>query len=87
MHRLIALRCFELMKPALRRNILDPHETSILNEDILDLSDEVRSRINPEAAYACRFWLGHFHESRVDESILENCMNSFPSGSCGGVKH
>ena len=69
-HRFIVLRCFELMKAFLRRNILDLHETSILNRDIPDLGAKVQSRITPEAAYACQFWLSHFLESEIDEDIL-----------------
>ena len=72
MHQFIVLRCFELMKTVLRRNIFDLHETSILNDELLCLvtTDEFQNRIPPETAYACRFWLGHFLESKVDEIIL-----------------
>ena len=70
MHGFIVLRCFEIMKAVLCRNILDLHETSNLNRHIPDLKVKVQSRITPEAAYACQFWLGHLLESERDESIL-----------------
>ena len=99
-HGFIALRCFELMKPALRRNILDLDETSIRNQDIPDLRAKVWSHITPEAAYACQFWLGHLLESEIDESILE-ALHEFLSkrflwwcealslldAACGGQRH
>ena len=70
MHRFIVLRCFELMKGVLHRNILDLYDTYILNQDIPDLEAKVQSHITPEAAYACRFWLDHLLESEIDHSIL-----------------
>ena len=70
MHRFIVLRCFELMKAVLCRNILDLHETSIRNKKIPVLAAQVRVCIPPEAAYACQFWLSHFLKSEVDERIL-----------------
>ena len=69
-HRFIVLRCFELMKGVLRRNILNLYDTYILNQDIPDLEAKVWSHITPEAAYACQFWLGHLLESEIDENIL-----------------
>ena len=71
MHAFIVHRCFKLMKAVLRRNILDLHDTYIPNKDILDLEAEVRSRITPEAAYACQFWLDHLLKSKIDEDISD----------------
>ena len=71
MHGFIILRCFKLMEPVLRRNILDLYETSIPNQSIPDLEAKVKSHITPEAAYACQFWLSHLLESGMDEDILE----------------
>ena len=100
MHRFIVLRCFELMKGILHRNVLELHDTYILNDDIPDLEAKVQSHITPEAAYACQFWLGHLLESEMDESIL-GAMDEFLSerflwwcealslldAACGGQKH
>ena len=100
MHRYIVLRCFELMKGVLRRNVLDLYDTYILNQDIPDLKAKVQSYITPESAYACQFWLGHLLESEIDESILE-ALGEFLSvqflwwcealslldSACGGQKH
>ena len=70
MHAFIVLRCFELMKAILRRNILELDDTYVLNRDIPDLKAKVQSYITPAAAYACQFWLGHLLESEIDEDIL-----------------
>ena len=100
MHLFIVRRCFELMKPVLHRNILELHDTYILNQDIPDLEAKVQSCITPETAYACQFWLGHFLESEIDESIVE-VLDDFLSvrflwwcealslleSVCGGQKH
>jgi hypothetical protein len=58
------------MKGVLCQNILQLHDTSILNRDIPDLKIKVRDRITPEAAYACQFWLSHLLESEIDERTL-----------------
>ena len=70
MHTFITLRCFELLKDILCRNILELDDTYILNEEIPDLEARVLSHITPEAAYACQFWLSHLLESEIDESVL-----------------
>jgi len=69
-HGFIVLRCFQLMKDFLRRNILDLPKPNIKNSSIPDLRTKVRSTITPEGAYACRFWISHLLESNVDEEIL-----------------
>ena len=100
MHRFIVLRCFELMKATLCRNILGLDDTYVFNKDILDLEAKVQSRITPETAYACQFWLGHLLESEIDESIL-GALGEFLSvrflwwcealslldSACSGQKH
>ncbi len=69
-HGFIGLRCFQLMKAFLRRNILDLPKPTIDNIDIPDLQATVQSTITPEGAYACRFWISHLLESKMDEEIL-----------------
>ena len=70
MHTFILRRCFELMKGILCRNILELHDTYVLNRDILDLKAKVQSFVPPEAAYACQFWLGHLLELEIYGSVL-----------------
>ena len=70
MHAYIIHRCFDLMKGILRRNVLEIHDTYVLNEEIPDLRAKVQSYITPAAAYACQFWLGHLLKSEIDDSIL-----------------
>ena len=70
MHAFIVLRCFELMKGILCRNILELDDTYVLNRDIPDLKGKVQGHITPAAAYACQFWLGHLLESEIDASLL-----------------
>ena len=64
MHAFIVLRCFELMKGVLCRNIIELHEIYALNQDIPDLEVKVQSHITPEAAYACQFGLLTFSSRR-----------------------
>ena len=68
-HGFIVLRCFQLMKAFLRRNILDLPNPNIKNTFIPDLQAKVQSAITPEGAYACRFWISHLLGSKVDEEI------------------
>ncbi len=70
-HGFIVLRCFQLMKDFLRRNILDLPKPSSANNSIPDLQAKVQSTITPEGAYACRFWISHLLESKMDDEILE----------------
>ena len=100
MHRFIVLRCFELMKGILCRNILELDDTYVLNRDIPDLKAKAWRYITPDAAYACQFWLGHLLESKIDESVLGG-LDEFLSvrflwwcealslldSACGGQRH
>ena len=100
MHRFIVLRCFEIMKGILRRNVLELDDTYVPNRDIPDLKAKVQSHITPEAAYACQFWLGHLLKSEIDDSIL-GALDEFVSeqflwwcealslldSACSGQKH
>ena len=70
-HGFIVLRCFQLMKAVLRRNILGLPNPSISNNTIPDLQARVQSIFSREGAYACRFWISHLLESNMDEEILE----------------
>ena len=70
-HGFIVLRCFQLMKTFLRRNILDLPDPTISNTFIPNLRAKVQTTITPESAYACRFWFSHLLESKMDEEILE----------------
>ena len=69
-HGFIALRGFQLMKAVLRRNILDLPKRPGVNWSIPDLQAKVQSTLTPEGAYACRFWISHLLESKMDETIL-----------------
>ena len=59
------------MKVFLRRNILDLPKPTIDNVFIPDPQAKVQSTITPESAYACRFWISHLFESKMDKEILE----------------
>ena len=69
-HGFLVLRCFQLMKAVLRRNILHLPKPSISNKSIPDLQAKTQSTITPEGAYACRFWTHHLLESKMDGKIL-----------------
>ena len=69
-HGFIVLRCFELMKTVLRRNILDLPRSLSPNEIFFFFRAKVQSTLTPEGAYACRFWISHLLESKMDENIL-----------------
>ena len=70
-HDFIVLRCFQLMKAFLRRNILNLPEPTIDNISIPDLQAKVQSAITFEGAYACRFWIIHFLKSKKGKEILD----------------
>ena len=100
MHRFIVLRCFELMKGILHRNVLELDDTYVLNRDIPGLEYEVQMHITPEAAYACQFWLSHLLKAEIDDSIvgeLDEFLSvrflwwcealSLLDSACSGQKH
>ena len=70
-HGFIVLRCFQLMKGFLRRNILDLPKPTSNNSFILNLQAKVQGAITPEGAYACQFWIIHLLETKMDEEILK----------------
>lgn len=69
-HGFIVLRCFQLMKAVLRRNILDLPKSYRSNFSIPDFRVKLRGAITPEGTYACRFWINHLLKSEMDEVIL-----------------
>jgi len=68
-HGFIVLRCFQLMKGFLRRNILDLPKPPIDNIRTRNPQVKVLSTITPEGAYACRFWISHLLGSKINEEI------------------
>ncbi|CAE6484477.1 unnamed protein product [Rhizoctonia solani] len=76
--RLLAQRCFLVMKEQLRFNICDLATSFVPNEKVEDLKARTKKNISPTLAYACRYWASHLAPApRLD--ILQTMLDEFLS--------
>ncbi|EJD04815.1 WD40 repeat-like protein [Fomitiporia mediterranea MF3/22] len=68
--KMLASRCFDVMRDMLRFNICDIQSSYIPNEKIPDLPDRVKANIPPHLQYACLFWSQHLCEARFSHTLL-----------------
>jgi hypothetical protein len=69
-HSRLAIRCFELMKARLRKNMCNLPQYSI-NEDVEDLSTRIKESTCEATVYACRFWARHLcSASKTGDDIV-----------------
>jgi hypothetical protein len=62
-HRQLALKCLKTMQDNLKRDICDIGDTSLLNEEVDDLSIRIAVCIPAHLRYACRHWATHLSKS------------------------
>lgn len=58
-HRLIALRCFDLMRTHLRFNICDLRTSYLFDHDVPNLEECIHGAISSKLLYACQYWARH----------------------------
>ncbi|KAG8733014.1 hypothetical protein FRC11_009288 [Ceratobasidium sp. 423] len=76
--RLLAQRCFLVMKERLRFNICDLMTSFLPDVKVEDLKVRVEKKISPTLAYACRYWASHL-ASAPRSDILEIMLDEFLS--------
>jgi hypothetical protein len=76
-HRLIALRCLELMNKHLRYDICDIQDPTLANDDIQDLDVRLRANVSDALRYAVCFWCNHLTTSGAPDSSLTNALKDF----------
>ncbi|KAK7033585.1 hypothetical protein VNI00_012822 [Paramarasmius palmivorus] len=58
-HAVIALRCFQVMKTMLKRDICDINDPIVANSAVPGLAERIREHIPEHLSYACRYWADH----------------------------
>jgi hypothetical protein len=76
-HRLIALRCLEMMNKHLRYDICGIQDPTLANDDIEDLDVVLRENVSDALRYAACFWCNHLAASGAPDSALMNALNAF----------
>ncbi|KZP12137.1 WD40 repeat-like protein, partial [Athelia psychrophila] len=81
-HHEFTIGCLRVMERLLRFNICGLPTSYLMNRDVQDLPDRVKTCIPQSLAYACRFWSGHLihintHDREVQLLILEFFQVSF----------
>lgn len=73
-HSLLAPKCLQIMNEHLRRDICDIQNPSLLNSEVVDLPERLRSKVSPELTYACRHWAAHLFKvaGHDDDSIYDD---------------
>jgi hypothetical protein len=71
-HRQLALMCLKIMQDNLRRDICDIQDTSLLNDEVEDLSVRITACIPAPLQYACRHWATHLSESHANAESVDN---------------
>jgi hypothetical protein len=74
-HRLIAMRCLELMNKYLRYDICGIQDPTLANDDIQDLDMRLRANVSDALHYAVCFWC--LMASGAPDSSLLNALKEF----------
>jgi hypothetical protein len=77
-NRLIAQRCFEVMKEQLRFNICNLESSYVPDERVKDLKSQINTCISPILSYACRYWADHLRLTRSSDELCA-LLNEFLS--------
>ncbi|KZP10334.1 WD40 repeat-like protein [Athelia psychrophila] len=62
-HADFTVGCLQVMKKLLRFNICGLKTSYLMNRDVGDLAERIKSSIPPSLAYACRFWSNHLRNA------------------------
>jgi hypothetical protein len=76
-HRLLALRCLELMNNHLHYDICGIQDPTLANDDIQDLDVRLRANVSDALRYAACFWCNHLTASGAADSSLMNALKDF----------
>ena len=75
--------CFRIMNNSLRFNICNLSSSFLLDEDDKGLPERVKTNIEPELVYACRYWAAHLasvrHDGQEDVQQLSSLLLNFYS--------
>ncbi|KAG9085627.1 hypothetical protein FS749_004281 [Ceratobasidium sp. UAMH 11750] len=79
-HRLLTLRCFDVMNESLRFNICDLESSYMLDADVPNLSGRVDNAVPSHLFYACSHWGDHLSEVEAEEALVAP-LHAFLSNS------
>jgi NACHT domain len=61
--RKLTMWCFKRMKERLKFNICNLETSDLLNDEVEDLADRIKTRIPGSLIYSCRFWAAHLQDT------------------------
>lgn len=68
-HTSLAIACLFAMK-ALRRDICDIRDPTLLDSEVPNLRDRIQQNLPPHLQYACRHWATHIVHSETSDELL-----------------
>jgi hypothetical protein len=69
--RLLAHRCFGLMKGQLRFNICELKSSFVPDKNVISLKEQIEKNISQELSYACRYWADHLKPTATSADLRE----------------
>ncbi|KZP02669.1 hypothetical protein FIBSPDRAFT_698640, partial [Athelia psychrophila] len=77
-HTDFTIGCLRLMKKLLRFNICGLKTSYLMNRDVEDLPERIKSSIPLSLAYACRFWSEHLKNAiTLDHNVRQLGLEFF----------
>ncbi|KZP06575.1 WD40 repeat-like protein [Athelia psychrophila] len=76
-HADFTMGCLHVMKRFLRFNICGLKTSYLLNRDVHDLAERIKSAIPPSLAYACRFWSEHLRNTNTFDHNIRSLILEF----------
>jgi hypothetical protein len=76
-HSLLALRCVQIMKADLRRNICDLRNPFLPNSDVPDLDQKLGRNTSAQLRYACKYWPVHVQSAGCFHPDLITALDAF----------
>jgi hypothetical protein len=73
-HGRLAIRCLELMKSRLKRNICDLPRYAT-NDEVMDLAERRKEHIGDALEYACRFWAQHLSPASNSDDVVTKILD------------
>lgn len=69
--RRMTISCLKIMQRALKFNICGLESSYLMNEDVKDNDERIKSSISSRLSYACQFWADHLHGVVKRDNVAE----------------
>jgi hypothetical protein len=73
-HRNLTMACLQIMKTELRFNICKLETSHVRNDDVINLSERIRTMVSTQLQYSCRFWSSHLCDTINDEAHCDSLL-------------